>query len=205
MISLLKNILLFLLYWQTAHVEASLRCRLVTRGHPALLLQPIKLEEQSLDPMIVVLHDLLTERQTEILRQLGEPKVSDSLPRLENYSSFLKWICDFSCRRRCTEEDKANSSAVWSAPVKSNPVDLIDTFFNFWSMKNTISIVQRLDSGTWERFFARHSTADGNRDRIDLRSSWYIIGILSGIPHTYSSFHGILPETKEMNNGKSCL
>lgn len=61
---------------QTARTEASLRCRLVTRGHPALLLQPVKVEEQSLDPMIVVLHDLLTDRQTEILRQLGEPKVS---------------------------------------------------------------------------------------------------------------------------------
>ena len=60
---------------QTAKVEASLRCRLVTRGHPALLLQPAKVEEQSLDPMIVVLHDLLTDKQTEILRQLGEPKV----------------------------------------------------------------------------------------------------------------------------------
>lgn len=62
---------------QSANIEAGLRCRLVTRGHPALLLQPIKVEEQSLDPMIVVLHDLITERQTEILRQLGEPKVRD--------------------------------------------------------------------------------------------------------------------------------
>lgn len=64
---------------QSANIEAGLRCRLVTRGHPALLLQPIKVEEQSLDPMIVVVHDLITERQTEILRQLGEPKVRDFL------------------------------------------------------------------------------------------------------------------------------
>ena len=57
-------------------MEASLRCRLVTRNHPALLLQPVKIEEQSLDPMIVVIHDLLTERQTDVMRQLGEPKVN---------------------------------------------------------------------------------------------------------------------------------
>lgn len=60
---------------QAPEVEGNLRCRLVTRGHPALLLQPVKVEEQSLDPRIVVLHDLLTERQVNILRQLGEPKV----------------------------------------------------------------------------------------------------------------------------------
>ncbi|XP_046453814.1 prolyl 4-hydroxylase subunit alpha-2-like [Daphnia pulex] len=66
---------------RSANIEAGLRCRLVTRGHPALLLQPIKVEEQSLDPMIVVLHDLITERQTEILRQLGEPKLATSLHR----------------------------------------------------------------------------------------------------------------------------
>ena len=56
-------------------MEALLRCRLITRNIPYLMLQPVKVEEQSLDPTIVVLHDLLTERQTEILRQLGEPKV----------------------------------------------------------------------------------------------------------------------------------
>ena len=81
---------------QTAKVEASLRCRLVTRGHPALLLQPAKVEEQSLDPMIVVLHDLLTDKQTEILRQLGEPKVRHILEcllhillKLINVRNFL--------------------------------------------------------------------------------------------------------------------
>lgn len=57
-------------------IDASLRCHLVTRGHPALLLQPAKVEQQSLDPMIVVLHDLLTDHQTDILRQLAEPKVN---------------------------------------------------------------------------------------------------------------------------------
>jgi len=62
-------------------VEAGLRCRLVTRNHPLLLLQPLKIEEQSNDPMIVVLHDLLTDRQTDILRQLGEPKLSTSMHR----------------------------------------------------------------------------------------------------------------------------
>lgn len=60
-------------------MEARLSCRLMTRNHPALLIQPIKVEWQSLDPMIVVLHDVLTDRQTEILRELGEPKVRSLL------------------------------------------------------------------------------------------------------------------------------
>jgi len=62
-------------------VEAGLRCRLITRNHPSLLLQPLKVEEQSNDPMIVVLHDLLTDRQTDILRELGEPKLATSMHR----------------------------------------------------------------------------------------------------------------------------
>lgn len=57
-------------------MEASLKCHLVTRNHPALLLQPAKIEQQSLDPMIIVIHNLLTDRQTDILRELGEPKAT---------------------------------------------------------------------------------------------------------------------------------
>ena len=64
---------------QTPNMEARLRCRLVTRNHPSLFLQPLKIEEQSSDPMIVVIHDLLTDRQTDILRQLGEPKVNKTV------------------------------------------------------------------------------------------------------------------------------
>ena len=56
----------------------------MTRNLPYLTLQPLKMEEKSIDPAIVVFHDLLTVKQTEILRQLGEPKVSLCLHLLEN-------------------------------------------------------------------------------------------------------------------------
>jgi len=64
--------------------DAPLRCRLMTRNLPYLTLQPLKMEEKSIDPAIVVFHDLLTVKQTEILRQLGEPKLATSMHRANN-------------------------------------------------------------------------------------------------------------------------
>lgn len=91
-------------------MEANLRCRLVARGHPALLLQPVKVEEQSLDPSIVVLHDLLTDRQVDILRQLGEPKVRTSTLHYM-VMSISRIVCESSLLP-CIAVDKGNSSAV---------------------------------------------------------------------------------------------
>jgi len=81
-------------------VEAGLRCRLLTRNHPSLLLQPLKVEEQSNDPMIVVLHDLLTDRQTDILRELGEPKVSQFLVSYLTEELSLKFQLFYQSRLR---------------------------------------------------------------------------------------------------------
>lgn len=81
-------------------MEAGLRCRLLTRNHPSLLLQPLKVEEQSNDPMIVVLHDLLTDRQTDILRELGEPKVSQFLVSYLTEELSLKFQLFYQSRLR---------------------------------------------------------------------------------------------------------
>nr|XP_045585700.1 prolyl 4-hydroxylase subunit alpha-2-like isoform X1 [Procambarus clarkii] len=66
-------------------VESSLVCRLVGHSHPHahgyFSLMPLQLEEMSLDPYIVVLHDFLTERQTDDIIQRAKPKLATSRHR----------------------------------------------------------------------------------------------------------------------------
>ncbi|GFR25007.1 prolyl 4-hydroxylase subunit alpha-1 [Trichonephila clavata] len=59
--------------------ESKLLCRLDNRGHPYLLLRPLRVEERSRNPYVVVYHDLLTEAQTDLLKQIAEPKLSRSM------------------------------------------------------------------------------------------------------------------------------
>ncbi|KAF8789386.1 Prolyl 4-hydroxylase subunit alpha-2 like protein [Argiope bruennichi] len=59
--------------------ESKLVCRLDNKGHPYLLLRPLRIEERSLDPYVVMYHDLLTEAQTELLKQIAEPKLARSM------------------------------------------------------------------------------------------------------------------------------
>ncbi|CAL1286271.1 unnamed protein product [Larinioides sclopetarius] len=59
--------------------ESQLMCRLDNKGHPYLLLRPLRIEERSLDPYVVMYHDLLTEPQTELLKQIAEPRLARSM------------------------------------------------------------------------------------------------------------------------------
>lgn len=96
---------------RTVKIDASLRCHLVTRGHPALLLQPAKVEQQSLDPMIVVLHDLLTDHQTDILRQLAEPKLATS-SHLGPDGTFIRSMIRTSKNAWLEENENASLPAI---------------------------------------------------------------------------------------------
>ncbi|XP_052776600.1 prolyl 4-hydroxylase subunit alpha-1-like [Mya arenaria] len=56
-----------------------LECRLETRGHPLLLLQPIKMEEKSLDPYIVVAHDMISPEESDRTRKIAFPRLQRAM------------------------------------------------------------------------------------------------------------------------------
>lgn len=52
-----------------------LRCRYATNNSPFLKIGPIKVEEHSLNPYIVVYHDLIYDEEIEFIKQEAKPKV----------------------------------------------------------------------------------------------------------------------------------
>ncbi|XP_065573742.1 prolyl 4-hydroxylase subunit alpha-2-like [Artemia franciscana] len=73
-----------------AVVEAKLFCYHVTRNHPYLLLQPLKVEETSRNPSIVIIHDLLNDGQLTKFKELAEPKLHSSRHKSSNGQGFVK-------------------------------------------------------------------------------------------------------------------
>ncbi|XP_022247737.1 prolyl 4-hydroxylase subunit alpha-1-like [Limulus polyphemus] len=63
---------------RTAREEVHLRCRYTSRGHPYLILQPVKVEEQSLDPYIVQFYDLMTSREADTIQEIATPMLTRS-------------------------------------------------------------------------------------------------------------------------------
>lgn len=58
------------------YVSAKLKCRYVTDISPFLKIAPLKLEEASLNPYIVVYHDVLYDDEIELVKQMAKPRVS---------------------------------------------------------------------------------------------------------------------------------
>lgn len=54
---------------------AELRCKYVTNKSPFLKIAPLKLEEVSLDPYIVVYHDVIYDAEIELIKSFALPKV----------------------------------------------------------------------------------------------------------------------------------
>lgn len=59
--------------------ESRLVCRLETRNIPYFFLKPLRVEERSLKPYVVQFHNLITDAQTDLLREIAEPKLSRSM------------------------------------------------------------------------------------------------------------------------------
>lgn len=55
---------------------AQLKCRYVKNGSPFLKIAPLKLEEASLKPYIVVYHEVLYDKEIELIKQMAKPRVS---------------------------------------------------------------------------------------------------------------------------------
>lgn len=60
---------------QDQRLVAKLKCRL-KRNTPFLLLAPIKYEEASLSPYIVVFHEVMSDSEIEVIKNLAKPKVN---------------------------------------------------------------------------------------------------------------------------------
>lgn len=78
------------------HVLAKLKCRYVTKNSPFLTIAPLKLEEASLKPYIVVYHDVMYDNEIELIKQMAKPRVNvdnlhlmDLFP-LPHFCSFLR-------------------------------------------------------------------------------------------------------------------
>lgn len=56
-------------------ILAQLKCRYVMDKSPFLKISPIKLEEVSLNPHVVVYHDVIYDREIELIKQMAKPRV----------------------------------------------------------------------------------------------------------------------------------
>ena len=56
---------------------AKLKCHLDDRGHPFLKLQPAKKEEMHHEPDIWMFHDVISQEEMKIVRDLAAPLVRD--------------------------------------------------------------------------------------------------------------------------------
>lgn len=59
----------------SAKQVAPLRCRYVTNDSPFLKIGPVKVEEHSLNPYIVVYHDLIYDEEIEYIQEEAKPQV----------------------------------------------------------------------------------------------------------------------------------
>jgi prolyl 4-hydroxylase len=60
-------------------IEKKLRCRYITNGVAFLKLQPIKEEEAYLNPRILIYHDVITDKEIDIVKKMAQPRVRISL------------------------------------------------------------------------------------------------------------------------------
>lgn len=68
-------------------VLAQLKCRYVTNKSAFLKIAPFKLEEASLEPRIVVYHDVIYDKEIELVKQMAKPRVSKN--RINIHSNKL--------------------------------------------------------------------------------------------------------------------
>ncbi|XP_043465779.1 uncharacterized protein LOC122500757 [Leptopilina heterotoma] len=60
--------------FQPLEIQKHLRCRYVNRGIPFLKIAPFKEEEIFLEPRILLLHDVISDKEIDIIKNLAKPK-----------------------------------------------------------------------------------------------------------------------------------
>ena len=56
-------------------LSSRLKCYYSRGHHPFLLLQPVKVEQVSLEPSIVVYHDVISDDEINTIKEIGKSKV----------------------------------------------------------------------------------------------------------------------------------
>lgn len=69
---------------RTPAQEKNLKCYLRHNNHPLLYLQPIRLEVQNESPFISVIHNLMTPREAEMVRELAAPMLTRARVQTDN-------------------------------------------------------------------------------------------------------------------------
>lgn len=62
--------------FQSPKELAKLTCRYVNNITPFLKIAPLKLEEASMKPYIVVYHDVMYDSEIEVIKAMAKPRVS---------------------------------------------------------------------------------------------------------------------------------
>lgn len=57
-------------------VITNLGCRYTTGHHPFLILQPVKVEQVSIEPLIAIYHDVISDDEINTIKKLALPKVA---------------------------------------------------------------------------------------------------------------------------------
>ncbi|XP_017142454.1 prolyl 4-hydroxylase subunit alpha-2 [Drosophila miranda] len=71
----------------TAREERHLRCGYMTETHPFLLLAPLKAEELSHDPLLVLYHDVIYQSEIDAIRHLTTNRMARAMVTLTNQST----------------------------------------------------------------------------------------------------------------------
>ena len=66
-------------------IEARLCCRYVTNNVPFFFIQPLKMEEAFLNPLLVIYHDVVSDEEIETVKKLAHPRVSDNIRNSQKY------------------------------------------------------------------------------------------------------------------------
>ncbi|XP_057378427.2 prolyl 4-hydroxylase subunit alpha-1-like [Daphnia carinata] len=56
-------------------IEGRLRCRYVTNNVPFFFIQPVKLEEAFLKPLLVIYHDVIFDEEIETVKKIAQPRL----------------------------------------------------------------------------------------------------------------------------------
>ncbi len=56
-------------------VEGRLRCRYVTNNVPFFFIQPVKMEEALLKPLLVIYHGVIFDAEIDVVKKLAQPRV----------------------------------------------------------------------------------------------------------------------------------
>lgn len=69
---------------RTPKDEAPLRCYLRHNNHPLLYLSPIKLEIMNVNPQIAIIHNLMSEKEADSIRELAAPLLTRARVQTDN-------------------------------------------------------------------------------------------------------------------------